>query len=550
MTDSLKEEFWFVENYRQTIKGIIWSCQQNPNEKSLTILKTIVEAAYTKIRNVGPRSTKVGNLGLNALATCGEDAAFGLMNLMRNKSKYQRYIKALDKHLAKFMESSEGDPERLADKTIPDFGFKGKEKIVALDGRVSILYRIKNQSLTKKWLVNGEEQKSIPAFIKTEYRAEEKEISAEFKRMNTVLKDMKNRVKTYWLYDREWTQENWSQHIAQHPLVRPYALNMIWTTKSGNDFLLTETGLVDVQGKPVMIDKKEEIKLWHPVNASQEDIKNWQAYIYQNKIKQPLRQAFREHYPFSETELKSEESLRFAHHFLKTNNLMAIANSAGWIFTYAHEGHNWPRKFIKQKNLTAHLSCDYHPYDYAVPTKALFFTEGNTTKIEHKLTEEKLMLSTISPVTLSESCRDIDLFIATTSIAIDPELSNASEDQKNYRGDFYRGNFSDNASAKVRKEIIMMLSPILKLQPSFEKNYMIIKGQLNEYRINLGSGFAQVKDSQKHINLLPDIKPMKKSKKLQIPIQDDETLYIILAKALYLKDDDKIQDEKIRNLLT
>jgi len=550
MSDSLKEDFWFIENYRQPIKGIIWSCQHSPNEKSLTIIKTIVEAAYTKIRNVGPRSTKVGNLGLNALATCGEDAAFGLMNLMRNKSKYQRYIKAIDKYLAKFMESSEGDPERLADKTIPDFGFKGKEKIVAIDGKVSILYRIKNQSLTKKWLVNGEEQKSMPAFIKTEYRAEEKEISAEFKRMNTVLKDMKNRVKTYWLYDREWTQEDWSQHIAQHPLVRPYALNMIWTTKSGNDFLLTETGLVDVKGKPIMIDKKEEIKLWHPVTASGEGIKKWQEYIYRNKIKQPLRQAYREHYPFSETELKSEESLRFAHHFLKTNNLMAIANSAGWIFTYAHEGYNWPRKYVKQKNLTVHLSCDYHPYDYAVPTKALFFTKGNTTKIEHKLPEEKLKLSTISPVILSELCRDIDLFISTTSIAKDPELSNASEDQKNYRGDFYRGNFSDNASAKVRKEIIMMLSPILKLQPSFEKNYMIIKGQLNEYRINLGSGFAQVKDSQKHINLLPDIQPMKKSKKLQIPIQDDETLYVILAKALFLKDDNKIQDEKIRSLLT
>ena len=79
---------------------------------------------------------------------------------------------------------------------------------------------------------------------------------------------------------------------------------------------------------------------------------------------------------------------------------------------------------------------------------------------------------------------------------------------------------------------------------------MIIKGQLNEYRINLGSGFAQVKGSQKHINLLPDIKPMKKSKKLQVPIQDDETLYIILAKALFLKDDAKIEDVKIKQLLT
>ena len=550
MSDSLKEEFWFVENYRQTFKGIIWSCQLNPNEKSLTILKTIVEAAYTKIRNVGPRSTKIGNMGLNALATCGNDAAFGLMNLMRNKSKYQRFIKAIDKHLAKFMDTAEGDPELLADKTIPDFGFKDNEKIVAIDNKVSILYRIKNQGLTKKWIVNGEEQKSTPALIKSNYRAEEKEVAVEFKRMNSVLKDMKNRVKTYWLFDREWSQAEWSKYIAQHPLVRPYALNMIWTTMSGTEFLLTEAGLLDALGQPVLLSNKEKIKLWHPIAASGEEIKKWQTYIYENKIKQPLRQAFREHYPFSETELAGEESLRFAHHFLKTNKLMAVANSAAWIFTYAHDGYNWPRKYVKQRNLTIHLLCDYHPNDYAIPTKALFFTEGNTTKIQYNRPEEKLKLSEISPVTLSELCRDIDLFIATTSIANDPELSTASADQKAYRGDFYRGNFSDNASAKVRKEIIMMLAPILKLKPEFDKNYMIIKGSLNTYRINLGSGFAQVKGSQKHINLLPDIQPMKKSKKLQIPIQDDETLYIILAKALFLKDDDKIQDAKIKKLLS
>lgn len=43
---------------------------------------------------------------------------------------------------------------------------------------------------------------------------------------------------------------------------------------------------------------------------------------------------------------------------------------------------------------------------------------------------------------------------------------------------------------------------------------------------------------------------MKKSKKIHIPIQDDETIYIILAKALFLQNDDKITDPKILNSIS
>jgi hypothetical protein len=97
---------------------------------------------------------------------------------------------------------------------------------------------------------------------------------------------------------------------------------------------------------------------------------------------------------------------------------------------------------------------------------------------------------------------------------------------------------------------LTQLIPILKLDGAqFEGNYLVVSGTLNDYRINLGSGFAQIKGSQKHINLLPDIAPMKKNRKIHVPIQDDETLYIILAKALFLQKDDQVTDEKLLAVL-
>ena len=148
MSSSLKESFWFLDQYRTTIKGIVWSCALRANEESLSLVKLITEAAYTKIPGIGPKSTALGNVGLNALVLSGSDEAFGMLNLMRNKSKYARFVKAIDKAIDKFLESAPGDPELLADKSIPRFGFEGNGKLVSIDEKVGVQYVIKNMKLS------------------------------------------------------------------------------------------------------------------------------------------------------------------------------------------------------------------------------------------------------------------------------------------------------------------------------------------------------------------------------------------------------------------
>lgn len=550
ISSSFTESFWFLDQYRTTIKGIIWSCALNPNAESLSIIKAITEAAYTKIPGIGPKSGALGNIGLNAFVLSGSDEAFGIMNLMRNKSKYQRFIKAIDRSIDKFLETTSGDPEELADKSIPDFGFIDGKKTITIDDTISALFFIKNRRMTKKWLLNGKIQSSTPTIIKKAYKAQEKEVASEFKRVNAIYKQLKDRIKTYWLYDRKWEFSNWLAQIQNHNLLFSYLSEMIWSNETnGQSFMLRDGKHLDFNDQKVNSKPKDIISLWHPITSNKTEISAWQKYIFTHKITQPFRQAFREHYPFSVQEAKATDSNRFAHHFLKVNKLMAIANGTGWIFMYEHEGQSWPRRYIKPLDLTIHLKCDYNRSDYAIPTKELFFTKGNTVNINTKKIS-KIQLSTIPLKTRSEVCRDMDLFIAITSIANDPELSLKTEQQEYYREEFNKGYFSDNATAKIRKQVISVIAPSLGLLPSFDKNFLIVQGKLNKYRINLGSGFAQLADSQKHINLLPDIKPMKKSKKVHAPIQDDETLYIILAKALFLEKDDKIDDKKFKEAIS
>jgi Domain of unknown function (DUF4132) len=378
------------------------------------------------------------------------------------------------------------------------------------------------------------------------------EINAEIKQIQTVFSDLKKTLKTYWLHDRNWLGADWQNYILNHSLLNPHIQNLIWSNQTQkNSFIVKTTGLWTVTDEPYHFDPKDVLKLWHPIENQEDTIQQWQDYLWKNNIIQPERQAFREHYPFSTTELAQTETVRFAHHFLEVNKLMAIANGAGWIFTYEHHEDSWPRMFIKPLNLTAHLQCDYSSIDFANPTKNFYFTEGNSTRINDYPPNRVLIpLKQVPLVTLSELCRDIDLFIATTSISHNPDLSQNRPEMEHYRMSYEKGLFSDNASAKVRKQILTKLIPVLKLKSSgFEGNYWLIDGSLNQYRINLGSGFAQIRSSQKHINLIPSIADLKKNKKLRLPINDDDTLYMILAKALFLQNDAAIQDEKIIALL-
>ncbi len=542
ISSSIKEESWFFDQYAVALKGLIWSCAYiKPNDTSLGILKMITERCYTKIPGIGAISTVTGNLALDALVASQKEEAYGMMSLMRNKTKYNKFAVALEKFMDKFKETSPFPEQLLADKTIPNFGFRNGKKTFDVEG-YSIVIGFNKRKLTKEHFdKQGGILKKLPVDFEARHAIALKEINAEIKQINTVFNDLGKRVKTYWLFDRTWAYSDWKKYILDHALLYPHIESLIWTNETQQvDFIVLDGQMRDMEDNPVASNPDDIIRLWHPVINTEENILRWQNYLWENKIVQHQRQAFRENYPFSETELAMSESPRFAHHFLEVNKLMAIANNTGWIFTYSHEGQSWPRIYLRPLNITAHMRCDYDRFSYAIPTKVLYFTDNNTTKMDGYFIDDKtegIKLSEVPIVMLSEICRDIDLFIATSSIANDVELSENRQEYESYRVDYQKGLFSDNANAKVRGQILEKLAPILKLNiERIEGNFVIIKGKSDTYRINLNSGFAQSRDTQKHINLIPNIKKIKADKKIRLPIEDDETLYIILAKILHLQE--------------
>lgn len=556
INDSLEQPFWFEKGNERLMFGFVCSCTFEDNQKAAYILQNVGNAGYKKIRGVGATNARIGNAALNALVIAGTPEAFNALSMMRAKTKYTTFQKALDIRIKGFAANSKWSVEELADRVVPGFDIK--------EGKVSILFGehsatiIPSQTKTSiQWISkDGKTYKSFPKAWKDYLPVKQKEIKGIKKDIVSTIKNQLKRVQQFWLDDRVWEVKDWKKFFLEQPLMRIVVQNLIWRMGE-QTFVLHNERLVGFQDQVFTLPSTGEVTLWHPVTATSEEMEGWKDFLFENKVKQAFRQVFREAYPKAATEMNATESLRFADHFLEVNKLYAIAPTVNWEFKYVHEGYNRPRQYVSSQDFTVHFNtAGYSRFTAYFPTKEIYFEKGDTRKINGyrniQKKKVKIKISEIPTIVFSELMRDIDLFIATCTVANDPVWESKIENWRDYEKTFNYGKFSKNASAKVRKEIIEILLPILKIDTkvSIEGNYVEVKGKLNTYKINLGSGHAMIKSSNKHLNIMPAAKTEKSIKrKAWFPVEDDSILYLILGKCLLLMDDDKIEIDGVKDEL-
>lgn len=542
-----KDDIWWNnESVKELSKSLMVSCAfLKVNYDSISILKYLAELYYGKIYGEGARSVLLGNFALECLVKTHSDEAFASLVLMHNKTKYNVFLRALDKYIGAFILESDVDASELADKGIHNYGFdQNFEKKYQVEN-YTLTLRFVSGKLTKEWKdKNGNTFKKTPIEIDTSQNKLLKEINLDIKSIQIAFKDLKYRIPTYWTEERIWKFSFWKKYILNNPLINGNIQNLIWRNESQNtDFIVIGSTLLNYDNQEIEINDDDLISLWHPITSDRENMAKWQDYLWKYSLIQPEKQVYRENYHLSGNELTNVATDFFAHHFLEVNKLMAIANTRVWKFSYSHEGVSWPRKYFKKQNLTVHLKTDYDRNDFAIPTKELIFTKNDTTKLDdYPLVLEPITLGEVPPILLSEVFRDVDLFIATTSISNNPFSINERQEFHNYYQSYEKSLFSENATSKVRKMILEQLAKYLDLPLlGFDKNYIIIKGKKNDYKINLSSGLVQVKDTSKYLNIQPNFTSLKRNKKVRLPIEDDETLLVIISKILFIvNEEDKI----------
>ncbi len=546
----LKGNEWFQDDEKLCgMRGLCHILRFSPHKDSLFILKNIIERSYRKVPG-GPLNAKLGNIGMESLAKIGTIEAYGVLGTMLAKTKYSVFQRAIKSRMKKFTALlKEYSADDLEDIVVPDFGIHNNVKSVPL-GDYNAVISIKPDGISCVWEKDGKTTKSPPKTIKDNFPLELKSVKADVKSIKEEFLAQSKRLEGTYFGERIWSKENWETYILNHNLMSILANRLVWNKVAdpSKSFTIQKDKLIDSNGENIVLKEGDEIQLWHPAIASLNNVLAWRDYFFDNQIKQPFKQAFREVYLLTPAEeLTDDHSNRFNGHYLRGNTLYSLGKTRQWKMSY--EDAPWFKFPNRHMIATLHITSGRILYDNCV-TGAISFQESETeVKRFGWYGVPKKSLKDVPPILLSEIMRDVDLFVAISGLAYDPMFNvNGSQDLMGYWQEAAFGKRSNTPLSEIRKDLLQRLLPKTKVKKAFgfDGNFLTIQGKKNSYKINLGSSNIQIQPQDKYLCIVPGTSTKNLAKRIWLPFDGgDVTLMTIISKAFLLFDDDKITDPSI-----
>ena len=537
-------------------KGLVWiSAALNAEDLALAIGR-LGNYCFIKISGHGQRNQALGNACSVALARMGTPAAISELIRLRDKNKYPSTKAAIEKKLERIAEAKNVSLSELEAKSLPDFGFDASGKFEKSLGTFSARIDLAPSRANLQWFgEDGNPRKTIPKAVRDNFKKDISDLKKKTKDMTAVIGGQLTALEQSWLNDLSWSAEDWQSLYLEHPVRTHTTRSLIWSiTHKGKStgFMADGDKLVDLSGAAIKLPKDGIVTLWHPVNEVPDTVLKWRRIIEEKSITQPIRQAHREVYVLTDAERNTEiYSNRFAAHVVRQYQFKALCGARLWSYTLQGQ---WDSFNIPVKTLRAHnMVVEYHVeaavedeasdtgiYMYLATDQVRFFGEDRT----------QLRLVDIPPLVFSEVMRDVDLFVAVTSVANDPNWTDGGPDGR-FGQYWVRQAFGDlGETAKMRKTLIEGLVPKLAIRDKVKvkDKYLEVTGRKHKYHIHFGSGNIMIMPDNRYLCIVRGAKPRNEGK-IYLPFEGDTMLSVILSKAMLLVDDDKITDRTILSQL-
>ncbi len=255
----------------------------------------------------------------------------------------------------------------------------------------------------------------------------------------------------------------------------------------------------------------------HPYHLYQAgQLARWQAEVVRRRLRQPVRQAFRELYLLTPPEREAgDASARFAGHTVSGRVAARLLSGRGWRTDHEYADHQATRP---AGALTAALSCDFHGY--------WGMGEVEVGRVRFLSGKDPVPLADVPPVVFSEVMRDLDLVVSVAGR--DP------------------GGHLSTPAAQSRAEVLSALIADLRLRNvTVECTAAVVHGTRATYRIHLTSGSIHLEPGG-HLCVVPAGFGDKPHQRLFLPFADDDRMTsVVLSKVLLLADDARITDPAI-----
>ncbi|EZP38444.1 hypothetical protein BW37_02829 [Janthinobacterium lividum] len=208
--------------------------------------------------------------------------------------------------------------------------------------------------------------------------------------------------------------------------IETVARALVWRTGDGQAFMLDGKGAIDAQGQPVQLPEQGDIGLWHPLHGSGEQRAAWQALLAQRRVRQPLRQVYREIYAPS-----GDGSAPFAGYQLSLPTLLGLARREGWRLD-DDEG----------------LSRQFGAWRVLLRLGGRVYPGAGGACTSNGLAPAQMM--PMAPVAYSEACRAVDLLVSASALALVEEEQSAQREERL----FYLANLAPGPMAGMRRTVL------------------------------------------------------------------------------------------------
>lgn len=537
-------------------KGMIWASACLSDESMSLYLGQLAQHCYVKVTGWGPRSKLLGNACTVALARMATPAAISELIRLRDKNKYPSTKTAIEKKLAKIAETKNISLADLEAKSLPDFGFDVNGRFEKTMGGFSALIQLTPSRAHLQWFgEDGKPRKTIPKALRDNFKNDVSELKKKAKDMTAVIAGQLTALEQSWLNALSWPAPDWQVLYLEHPIRAQMTRSLIWSLRHKDKttaFMAEGEKLIDLSGAAVKLPKDGIITLWHPVNAAPSKVLQWRKSIESRTITQPIRQAHREVYVLTDAERNTDiYSNRFAAHVVRQYQFKALCTARFWHYTLQGQwdSYNIPIKTLRAHNMTVeyHVEAavedevsDLGIYMYLATDQVRFFGEDRA----------PLHLADIPPIVFSEVMRDVDLFVAVTSVANDPNWTDGGPDGR-FGQYWIRHSFGElGETAKMRKTLIEGLVPKLAIKDKLNvtDKYLEVQGRKHNYQIHFGSGNVMIMPDNRYLCIVRGGKS-KNEDEIYLPFEGDTMLSVILSKAMLLVNDHKIKDKTILNQL-
>ncbi|NVI89918.1 DUF4132 domain-containing protein [Actinomadura sp. BRA 177] len=528
------------QNHGDLARGVVWAATLTGGPEAAGHLATLALRLGTSGSRL-PEDLKLAGAAINALAAVEDAGALESLWRLRAKIKDRALRKQVDAALQTAAARQGITAAQLVERTVPSHGLAPDGSLERTLGGHTVRVAIEDAATVRLTFTTaeGRPSRTAPAAVKDGSPDDLKALKAVAKEVRTTLSNERTRIEALMSDDRVWPYGEWCEHYRDHSITGVIVRGLIWEFRDeAGDWHASIDG---PDGEPA------QVRLWHPIRAAGGDVRAWRERIADEHIRQPFKQAFREIYLRTPAEEETGAySNRFAAHIVRYPQLYALFKERGWQANFLGRydggyngeargtfgGGEWRACFYHDPT---DEDVDYAP-DYAATDQVRFERRNGRRWQETPLAD-------VPPVVFSEAMRDVDLFVAVTSIAADPQWTDRGEDR--YAAYWHATTFGElTATAEVRRAALERILPRTKIagRCRLDGRYLVVRGELRTYKIHLGSANILMEPDDAYLCIVQA--RGRGQGALFLPFED-ERFSLILSKAFLLAADHKITDPAI-----